>query len=64
MHCKLLPPERRGGNETQCREIVWREFVVARGDAPEVLWATVAAALDDVAALVGLLVVANVRLAI
>src|SRR5688572_24917948 len=51
-----LKPECHGGNEAQGLEVVPSEFVVARCDAPEVLEPAVAA-LDDVAILIGLLVV-------
>src|SRR5947208_353226 len=51
-----LRPECHSGNEAQGREVVPSEFIVARCDAPEVLEPAVAA-LDDVAILIGLLVV-------
>jgi hypothetical protein len=60
---QIAEPEHGSSNEAQRGKIVTREFVVAGGDAPEVLEATVAA-LDDIAALVGLLVMANAFFAI
>ena len=45
------------------RKKVSREFVVARGDAPEIL-EPADAALDDIAALVGFLVITNALFAV
>jgi hypothetical protein len=55
--------EQRGSNEAQRGEIVSCEFVVAGGDAPEILEPAIAA-LNDIAALIGLLVMTDTLLAI
>jgi hypothetical protein len=56
-------PVGNGSEQAYAGEYVSGEFVVARGDAPEILEPS-DAALDDIAALVGFLVITDALLAI